>query len=221
MTWRATSAATCRSRRQPEHQFQSTLDILQKRPAHASHRFAQEIAVDGEYLRHVGDRVSRQSAGFGWNQDIARGLNETHVRRQHNDDRGAQAAAVEGVALNDQNRTTIARSRTARRFELGPPDLSTLDYHVSRPRDRRCARVNRVSRRLSSELYTALSWSVIFPPRCFAIKSESAVAYNRLRETSMRFRRVSAEANRSSGMESATFIPKSYHGMTMIGSMRR
>ena len=40
-----------------------------------------------------------------------------------------------------------------------------------------------------------------------------AVAYSRLRLSPSRLPRVSADWNRSSGMERATFIPQYYHGM--------
>jgi len=47
-----------------------------------------------------------------------------------------------------------------------------------------------------------------------ARNSAKAVAYKRLRDTPRRFPRDSAESNRSSGIETATFIPQYYHRHT-------
>jgi hypothetical protein len=46
---------------------------------------SEKIAIDGDDLGHIGDRVLRQAGSLSRQQDIAGGFDESQVRRQHDD----------------------------------------------------------------------------------------------------------------------------------------
>ena len=84
----------------------------------------QEFLIDGDNLRYVGD-------GFLWKTCDAR--RQTHISRRQspleitgkrdtND--GSNAAAVQPVALNHDNRPAEPGTRTGWRRQIRPPNLA-------------------------------------------------------------------------------------------------
>jgi hypothetical protein len=70
--------------------------------------------------------------------------------RGHN--HGIDAAFVEGITLNHQDRTPKARARAPRLGKRGPPHLSTSHYHSSFGREVHCMCAKVSSRRDASWL---------------------------------------------------------------------
>lgn len=135
---------------QAKNESKTILDIFEELASYAAGEFHQEITVDGDDLRHIGHRVFRQACGFGREQYVAWGIDKTSVGAQHDGNDGLHAAPVEGIALHDQDGPVVSGLRAVRFPELGPPDLTAFDYHVSRASDRLCRRRSERGSRLSS-----------------------------------------------------------------------
>ena len=69
---------------QAEHESETVLDIVEELASYPAGEFHQEVAVDRDDLGHVRHRVFRQASDLGWQQHVARGIDETSVAAQHN-----------------------------------------------------------------------------------------------------------------------------------------
>src|SRR5438876_3555004 len=73
--------------------------------------FVEQAAIDGDNLRHIGYRVVRQASVASREKDVARSVGQAQAARQRHDHNSGDTAAVERVALHDQNRTAEPRCR--------------------------------------------------------------------------------------------------------------
>ena len=136
---------------QPEHESKAGLDFFEELASYAAGEFGQKITVDGDDLRHISHGVFRQACGFGREQHVARGIDETSVGAQHDGNDRLHAAPVEGLALHNQDGSVVSGFRAVGFAEISPPDLPAFDYHVSRASDRLCRRRTERGNRLSSD----------------------------------------------------------------------
>lgn len=100
----------------------------------------EERTVQGDDLRDVNHGFSREPALTLGEMDVARCVGKTKVRCDDCSDDRADVALIEGIRLDDENRTTIARLRSRGRGKGGPPNLASLDYHFSAGTDLAWAR---------------------------------------------------------------------------------
>ena len=114
---------------QRENQPQAAFELFQQRPSNAADLLREELAIDGDHLGDVGDRVLGEPRRPGRHQDVPRRLDQADVRRQRDGDHGLQPAAVERIGLDNKDGAAKSRLRSGRLPELGPPDIAALDYH--------------------------------------------------------------------------------------------
>ena len=112
-------------------------NVLQQLASKPANRLSEEVAIDGNDLRNVGDRVLREARRFGGNKHVAGGLDEPEVRGEHDSDDGLKPAPIERVILYDQERPPEARFGPGGLTELRPPHLATFDYQALRSIERR------------------------------------------------------------------------------------
>ena len=127
------------------------LDVFEELSSYPAGELHQEIAIDGDNLGDVRNRVFRQACGPGRQQDVARGVEETGVGAQDHGHHRVQATPGEGIALHNQDGPVVPGLRTIGLAEIGPPDLPAFDYHVSRAIDRLCRRRSERGSRLSTD----------------------------------------------------------------------
>ena len=107
-----------------------------------AHMFREECAIEGQKLGNIDNRIAGQSCGSRRQQEIAGRFGEPEIAGDDRNDYGLNAAAVEGVSLNHQNRPAETRLRAARIRQVGPPNLSSghRGYQESLLRDFNWAR---------------------------------------------------------------------------------
>src|ERR1700741_1759079 len=111
------------------------------------------MGVECHDLRHVRHGISGEPCDLLGDQNVSWGVNEAEVAsKRQRQDRG-NAAAIEGISLNDQNRATKPGLGTTGLVKVRPPDFSATDLHrrsdryqYSRPTAEACARRNSGSR---------------------------------------------------------------------------
>lgn len=135
---------------QPQYEAKAVLDVVQYWSRDSTDEFRQKVAVDGDHLRYVSDRVLREPCCFRGDQHVTWGINQSNVRSQGDRHDSADAAAIKGLGLHDQNGASKAWLGSGRFSEIGPPHLAAFDYHDSSRTDRAWRRASGVSSRLSS-----------------------------------------------------------------------
>lgn len=136
----------------------------------------QVVLIEGNDVRDVGDGVSWQARVAGREEYVSRRIEEPHVRREDHAEDRLESASIEGVGLNDEQRMSETGFQSSRLIEVGPPNLSALDYHSGRPTLRACARRKAESMPLGSSPKTSLRRAVTSWLRCLATYSATAVA---------------------------------------------
>jgi hypothetical protein len=142
----------------------------------------QETTIEGQKLGNIDDRVAEQARQISPQQHIAWGVGKIRVAGDHRDYYGLNAAAIEGVCLNDKHRTPVTRLGATGLGQVGPPDFSSLNlihfYQESLLRELSWARCNRESTFAGCREYTSFRRSVM-ASACWRLrKSASAAAYN-------------------------------------------
>ena len=136
-------------------------------------------------------------------------LGPLEVAREHDAHHGPEGARVEGVALDHDHGAAEARLGPRGLGEVRPPDLALGDHHSSGP--------ERAPSRPAGEpvgLGVAEAREGGVEPRGHLVGRVArdvladAALYTSLRERRERLARRSAWANRSSGTETAVFIPR-------------
>ena len=112
----------------------------------AAHSRGQERPVQGDHLRHIGDGLPRKPTLPLGESDVARGLGQTEVGRQHDCDDRANPTAIERISLYDEDRTPESWFRADRGTKRGPPNLASSDYHRSLGIDFACIHCSAMSR---------------------------------------------------------------------------
>ena len=92
----------------PHHQHHPVHDPRQQVSRHPADPFGQQASVDRGDEAHVGDRIAKQPRSSGVDLHVARRSGAVQVGCERHDDDRADAAAVEGVALDDDDGSAAA-----------------------------------------------------------------------------------------------------------------
>jgi hypothetical protein len=173
--------------------------------------FRQETSVEGQELGDIHHRVAGEASRARRQQDIPWSVGEFHVAGDRGYDRGLNPAEIEGICLDHKYWSPVSRLGAARLGKICPPSLPALNfahfYQVSLSRDFSWARCNPESTFAGCRAYTSFKRSVIALLCCRVRNSAIALAYNWLLETRRRRAAASAKRKRSSGIETAVFMP--------------
>lgn len=161
--------------------MQTTVDGTLEARRQRAGAFGQVGAVEGEELGHIDDRVAGKTRRAGRKQDVAWGAGKLQVAGDDGDDDSLNAAAVEGICLDHQDRPPEAWFGPARRGKISPPDFAALkaahrSYQEFLPRDLTWARSSAGSTFAGKREYTSFKRSVTALPCCRSRDSEIAVA---------------------------------------------
>ncbi len=156
------------------------------------------------------DTLATESFGrfviFRGEQHVARCVGPAQIAGQGHADDGSQPAPVEGVALDDDYRPAKPRPGSRGLRQLNPADVTLGDHHSARCRICLAAAVRKPSSSPTSS-QTRFIVSVTSSGAWRATYSSRAAAYTSLRDRRARLASRSARAKRSSGIETAVFIP--------------
>ena len=94
------------------------------------HPLREDASVDGHELRGVRNGVLGKPGSARREQHTARRLGPTEIAGQRNADDSAEAAPVQGIVLDDHDRSAEARRGPSGRSEISPPHV-TLGNHQS------------------------------------------------------------------------------------------
>jgi hypothetical protein len=99
----------------------------------------QETAIESQELGDIDDRVARQTCQLRRQQHVARGVGKLCFSGNRRYDYRLNAAAVEGIRLDNKHWPPVTRLGATRFGKVGPPDLSSSNllrfYHESLSRD--------------------------------------------------------------------------------------
>src|SRR5262249_26905167 len=90
--------------------------------------FRQEAAVEGQELRDVDDRVSREACRAGGDQEIPRRFGERDIAGKGSHNYGLNPAVIERVCLYNEHWPPISSLGAARLGKIRPPDLPALNF---------------------------------------------------------------------------------------------
>jgi hypothetical protein len=118
-----------------EDQTQSFVDLLEEGARKRADMLDQESLIDGDDLGNIGHAVLGQACPAAWNQDVSGGVRTPEIRGQDNRDHRPDQTLVEAVALDNDDGAPVAWRGAQGLGQLGPPDISPLDYHSSGGRE--------------------------------------------------------------------------------------
>ena len=121
---------------QGQDQPQTGIYIFQQLTSKAASLLGQEVAIYRDHLRDIGDRILWQARRFGRHQHIAGCVHEAKVGGHHDRDHGLQPASVEGICLDNQDRSAESGLGTVGFAKVGPPEIAALNYHAFLPSER-------------------------------------------------------------------------------------
>lgn len=125
-------------------------DLRQLLLPQASYSLGEKRTIDRDDLRHVGDRVLRQACRPARKKHVAWCASPDGVARQRHAYDGGNAAAIQRIALGDDDGSTKAWPRASGLRHVCPPDLPLCNlYHSTLANIRRAARDTKASARLS------------------------------------------------------------------------
>ena len=88
----------------------------------------EEVLVQGQNLRNIGDRIFRESGHARGKRHVPGGICPAKIAGQwHAHDRG-NSTAVQVVPLHNYNRPPEARSRSHRSGQISPPNVPLRDH---------------------------------------------------------------------------------------------
>ena len=172
-----------------------------------SDAFGKYVLVEAHDLRNVCYRILGQTGVTGRQSNVSRSRGPFQVACQRDADDRRNSAAIQRIALHNDDRPTEAWARTEL-THVGPPSFALGDHqslrcNVLRPAAR--ANESEVEPISSQALFIA---SVTSSGEWMATYSRSASAKSRLRDLPVRFAKRSARSYTSSGSDTAVFIPK-------------
>lgn len=106
-----------------------------------SNAVGQDALIQRDDKGDVGNGVLGQSGFPLRKQHIPRRVGPFQVAGEWHADYCADAAAIDRVALNDDDGSPVSRFRSRGLFEIRPPHLRLFDYHSTRRMTRRAARL--------------------------------------------------------------------------------
>ncbi len=93
----------------------------------------KETAVERDQLGNIDNGLRAQSRHAAWQQNIARCARKRQVACNRRNDDSADAAFIERIRLNYEDRPRESRLRTARLRQVRPPDLAALHIRHGLP----------------------------------------------------------------------------------------
>lgn len=110
------------------------------RPRDFPNTLLEDLSVKRDDLGNVGNGRFGEAGIARGEQDVARGLAPLELRREGHTDNSSERAAVQSVALHDEDRATKPWARTDRITQSSPPNLTLTDHHSELWRTLRAAR---------------------------------------------------------------------------------
>src|SRR5437588_8225288 len=77
----------------------------------------------------VSNRILRQTRRARWQQNISRSIGPLHIACERNADNGRDPAPVQGISLDDNDRSPKAWSGSRRLRQIGPPNICLANHH--------------------------------------------------------------------------------------------
>ena len=114
---------------QPQNQPHPRLDPAHEFPLDLSGAIRQVHLIHCHKLRDVRYGIPGQAGAGSWQEHVAGGVEVSRVRRQRNADHRPESASVEGVGLDDKNRSAKPGLGSLWLPEVGPPHFAPRDYH--------------------------------------------------------------------------------------------
>jgi hypothetical protein len=109
-------------------------------PRNLSNPSLEDLSIERDNLGNVGNgRLSE--AGLAWREkNIARSLGPLDLRSEGHADNRGKGAAIQSIALNDEDGSTKSRSRANWVTKVSPPNFTLPDHHSELWRTLRAAR---------------------------------------------------------------------------------
>jgi len=118
-----------RSRSSTENDFDACQDEIDLRPGQPADPLGEHGPIEGDDLGHVRDRVSRQTSGPRRQGRVSGCVGPGHVRRQWHAHHRPNRAAVERIALDDDDRPSKPGLGAGWRGQVRPPDFALGSHH--------------------------------------------------------------------------------------------
>jgi hypothetical protein len=115
-------------------------DGREPRPRNLSNTPLEDLSVERDYLGNVGNGWLGEAGIARREKNIARGLAPLDLRSEGHADNGSKRAAVQSVALNNEDGSTKTWSRANWVSEVCPPNFTLPDHHSELCRTLRAAR---------------------------------------------------------------------------------
>ena len=112
----------------------------ESRPGNLSNAPLENLSVERNDLRNVGNGGLREAGIARREENVSGCLGPLDLRSEGHTDHGRKRAPVQGVALNDENRSAKARSRANGLAEVRPPNFPLSNHHSELSRTLRAAR---------------------------------------------------------------------------------
>ena len=100
----------------------------------------EDLSVEGDNLGNVGNGWLSEAGLARREKNIAGGLGPLDLRSEGHADNGGKGAAIQSIALNDEDGATKPRSRANWVAKVSPPDFTLADHHSELWRTLRAAR---------------------------------------------------------------------------------
>src|SRR5207249_1949331 len=121
----------------PQREVETRKNSPEERAAEVPDPFLQKRTVDCGDERHLGNRVLGEPGGATGQAHVSEHVRPAEIRGKRHDDDSREAAPVQGVALNDYDRTAKARCRAPGWRQVRPENVALRDcYHSTSRRTR-------------------------------------------------------------------------------------
>lgn len=105
----------------------------------------EDLFIQRGHQRDVRNGVLSQTRFLGAKQDVSGGIRPSEIAGKRDTDHGSDLTSVDRIALRYHDRTSVSGFGAGGFFEIGPPDISLLDYHSTRRSTCRAARLLKAS----------------------------------------------------------------------------
>jgi hypothetical protein len=142
----------------PEERVYAREDQLQSATWDLANAIGEDLFVQRDDEGNIGDGILRESRFCLGYQHISWGISPFQVAGEGYADCCTDAASIDCVALDHDDRPSVSRFGPGGLFQVSPPDFSLFDYHSTRRRTRRAARLAKGS---DSKPTAATAWFII------------------------------------------------------------
>jgi len=98
----------------------------------SSDSFCKKRLVHSDDLRNIYDGRFRKPGSLGRKANVSRSVGQAQVRCNDGRDNCADAAVIEAICRNDQQRPSQARARSGGLWQRSPPNLAAAHYRLPR-----------------------------------------------------------------------------------------